>query len=83
MKTRTITATKLRDNLAGILADTSQDTIYIITNQGKAERAIVNLDKLEDILAASEPTYLEEIAKAKRQAAAGEVLDMDEVFGNL
>ena len=81
MNTKTITATKLRDNLAGVLADTSQDTIYIITQRGNANRAIVNLDKLEDLLGASDPAYLKEIAKARRQATAGKVLKA--IVGNL
>ena len=54
-----------------------------MTRRGKKERAIVDLDKLEDLLAASDPKYLESIAEAREQIKKGEVYSFEEVFGNL
>ena len=83
MSIKTITTSKLRDNLADVLENTAGDNLCIITRRGRANRAIVDLDKLEDLLAASNPAYLKEIAQARAQATAGEVFTIDEVFGNL
>lgn len=84
MKAKPINATKLRHNLSGVLDATNKDTpIQIISRRGKQEHAIVNLDKLEDLLAASDPKYLEEIAEARRQSAAGDVFTIEGVFGDL
>lgn len=84
MKTRLINATKLRDNLSDVLDATDKNNpVHIISRRGKQEHAIVNLDKLEDLLAASDPDYLKDIAKARRQAASGEVFSLEDVFGEL
>lgn len=84
MKARLVNATKLRDNLSGVLDATNKDNpVQIISRRGKQEHAIVNLDKLEDLLAASDPEYLEEIAQARRQASSGDVFALEDVFGDL
>lgn len=83
MSTKTIAAAKFRNSFASTLDAISDDDVLIITRRGKKERVLVDLDKFEDLLAASDPKYLKEIAEARRQAANGEVFTMDEVFGNL
>ncbi|OGL35043.1 hypothetical protein A3F65_01735 [Candidatus Saccharibacteria bacterium RIFCSPHIGHO2_12_FULL_47_16b] len=83
MGTKTISASKLRNNLADALDSISDDEVLIVTRRGKKERAIVDLDKLEDLLAASDPKYLESIAEAREQIKKGEVYSFEEVFGNL
>ncbi|MYB40367.1 type II toxin-antitoxin system Phd/YefM family antitoxin [Candidatus Saccharibacteria bacterium] len=84
MKAKIVSSTKLRENLAAVLATIDQDNFFhIITRRGKQEYAIISLDKLEDLLAAGDPQYLEEIAEARRQAAAGEVFALEDVFDDL
>lgn len=83
MSTKTISATALRSGLAAALDAVSPNDILIVTRRGKKERAIVDMDKLEDLLAASDPAYLKTIAKARAEAARGELFSMEEVFGDL
>lgn len=83
MSTKTIAAAKFRNNFANTLDAVSDDDVLIITRRGKKERVLVDLDKFEDLLAASNPEYLNEIAEARKQVANGEVFSLDEVFGNL
>ncbi len=83
MGTKTISASKLRSNLADALEAVNDQEILIVTRRGKKERAIIDLDKLEDLLAASDPSYLKKIAQARAEVAAGDVATMEEVFGNL
>lgn len=83
MGTKTISASKLRNNLADALDSISDNEVLIITRRGKSERAIIDLDKLEDLLAASDPEYLKSIAEAREQIKKGEVYTFEEVFGDL
>lgn len=83
MSTKTISASDLRNGLADALDAVSPDDILIVTRRGKKERAIVDLDKLEDLLAASDPEYLKTVAQARAEAKRGEVFTMEEVFGDL
>ena len=78
MGTKTISASDLRNGLADALDAVSPDDILIVTRRGKKERAIIDLDKLEDLLAASDPAYLQTI-KAARDSE--EYLSHDDVFG--
>lgn len=83
MGIKTISASDLRNGLADALDAVSPDDILIVTRRGKKERAIVDLDKLEDLLAASDPEYLKTIAGARAEFKRGEVFTMEEVFGDL
>lgn len=83
MGTKTISASKLRNNLADALDSVSDDQVLIVTRRGKSERAIIDLDKLEDLLAANNPEYLKSIAEAREQIKKGEVYSFEEVFGNI
>jgi prevent-host-death family protein len=80
MSTKTITASDLRNGLADALDTVNSDDILIVTRRGKKERAIIDLDKLEDLLAASDPAYLKTIKEAR---SSTEYLTHDSVFGDL
>lgn len=80
MGSKTISASDLRSNLSDALDTVSEDEILVITRRGKKERAIIDLDKLEDLLAASNPAYLQKIKAAR---ASKTYLNHEEVFGDL
>lgn len=80
MGSKTISASDLRTNLADALDAVSTDDILVVTRRGKKERAIIDLDKLEDLLAASDPAYLRKI-KAARESTT--YLSHEAVFGDL
>ncbi len=83
MSTKTITISRLRDNLAAAFNEISKEDVLIVTRRGKTEHAIVDLDKFEDLLASSDPQYLKTIQKAREEYRKGEVLRFDEAFGNV
>lgn len=80
MGSTTVSASNLRTNLADALDSVDKDNILIITRRGKNERAIVDIDKLEDLLAASDPDYLRAIKTARESK---EYLTHEDVFGDL
>ncbi len=80
MSTKTISASDLRSNLADTLEAINKNDVLIVTRRGKKERAIIDLDKLEDLLAASDPSYLKTIREARESK---EYFTHEEVFGNL
>ncbi len=80
MGTKTVSASVLRTNLAETLDAVNNNDIVIVTRRGKKERAIIDLDKLEDLLAASDPSYLAIIKQARE---SNEYLSHDEVFGDI
>lgn len=80
MSTKTVSVSDLRSNLADALDAINKNDVLIVTRRGKKERAIIDLDKLEDLLAASDPAYLKKIQAARRSR---EYFSHEEVFGNL
>lgn len=80
MGAKTVSVTDLRSNLADALDAVGGDNILVITRRGKKERAIVDLDKLEDLLAASHPDYLEQIRRARE---SDEYFSHEQVFGGI
>lgn len=80
MTTQTLSASKLRSNLSEALDAVTDQNIVILTRRGKNEQAIIDIDVLEDLLAASNPEYLKDIAKSR---ASKERYTHEEVFGNL
>ena len=80
MSTTTISASDLRNSLADALDSVNADDILIVTRRGKKERAIIDLDKLEDLLAASNPAYLRKIKEARDSK---EYFTHEEVFGDI
>lgn len=83
MSAKTIAAAKFRENFASTLNSVGDNDVVIITRRGKKERVLVDIDKFEDLLAASDPEYIKSIAKAREEAKKGEVFTLEEVFGNL
>ena len=80
MGIKTVTASTLRSNLSDALDAVNEQDIIIVTRRGKKERAIIDLDKLEDLLAANNPDYLALIKEARDSQ---EYLSHDDVFGDL
>lgn len=80
MTTKTISSTELRDNMAEALETVRGKEILVVTRRGKAEKAIIDLDELEDLLATSNPEYLVSIKKARESR---ELFSHDDVFGDL
>lgn len=80
MSIKTVSASDLRSNLSDALDSVNEEDILIVTRRGKKERAIIDLDKLEDLLAANNPAYL---ATIKESRESKEYLSHDEVFGDL
>ncbi|MEI9914088.1 MAG: type II toxin-antitoxin system Phd/YefM family antitoxin [Candidatus Saccharibacteria bacterium] len=80
MSNATISASKLRNNLSEALDSVDEDNVLIVTRRGKKDRAIIDIDKLEDLLDENDTEYLESIRKAR---ASKEYLTHDEVFGDL
>ena len=66
MSTKTLTVSELRGNLADSLDAINNDEILIVTRRGKKERAIIDLDRLEDLLAVADPHYLNTIKEARK-----------------
>jgi PHD/YefM family antitoxin component YafN of YafNO toxin-antitoxin module len=80
MTTKTVSASDLRTNLADALDAVTNEDILIVTRRGKKERAIIDLDRLEDLLATTDPEYLKTIQAARDSK---EYFSHEEVFGNL
>jgi PHD/YefM family antitoxin component YafN of YafNO toxin-antitoxin module len=78
MSTKTVSATELRSGLAEALEAVSGENILIVTRRGKKERAIIDLDRLEDLLAANDPVYLQQIKAARED---DQYFSHEEVFG--
>lgn len=83
MTPKKISTTRLRKNLSDALASIGHDDVLVVTRRGKDEVAIVDLDRFEDLLAASDPEYLKSIKEAREQYKKGEVFTMEEVFGDI
>ena len=80
MSTKTISVSNLRSGLSDALDAVSPDDILIITRRGKSERAIVDLDMLEDLIAENNPDYLQRIKEARESK---EYFSHDDLFGDL
>lgn len=80
MTLATVSASDLRSGLADALESANGKNIVIVTRRGRRERAIIDIDQLEDLLAASNPDYLAEIKEARRSK---EYFSHQDVFGDL
>lgn len=81
MSTKTIDATDMRNKLSEALdAVAKSNNIILVKRRGKVESALIDVDMLEDLLAASNPDYLKTIAEAR---ASKEWYTPEEVFGDL
>ena len=80
MSAKTVTVSELRSNLADSLEAVKGDEILIVTRRGKNERAIIDIDMLEDLLAVTNPKYLKTIKEARNSK---EYFSHEEVFGDI
>ena len=80
MSAKTVTVSELRGNLADSLEAVKGDEILIVTRRGKNERAIIDIDMLEDLLAVTNPKYLKTIKEARNSK---EYFSHEEVFGDI
>ncbi|GAC1391877.1 MAG: hypothetical protein NVSMB46_06020 [Candidatus Saccharimonadales bacterium] len=80
MGIKSLTVSELRGNLAESLDAIKNDEILIVTRRGKKEKAIIDLDSLEDLLAASNPDYLEIIHEARKSK---DYFSHEDVFGDI
>lgn len=80
MTTKTVSASDLRTNLADALDAVINEDILIVTRRGKKEKAIIDLDRLEDLLASADPNYLKIIREARESK---DYFSHEEVFGDL
>ena len=80
MSIKALTVSELMGNLADALDAVSNDEVLIVTRRGKKERALIDLDMLEDLLAVADPEYLKTI---KAALESKEYFSHDEVFGNI
>ena len=80
MTTKTVSASDLRTNLADALDTVTNEDILIVTRRGKKERAIIDLDRLEDLLATNDPEYLKTIRSARESK---DYFSHEEVFGKI
>ena len=80
MTTQTLSASELRGNLSEALDAVTDENALILTRRGKKDRAIIDIDVLEDLLMQSDPDYFKTIAEARKRK---EYYTHEEVFGDL
>ena len=81
MSPKTIDAAAMRNNLAETLdAVHGSKTIILVKRRGKIESALIDIDILEELLAAQNPEYIKSIAEAR---ASKKWYTPEEVFGDL
>ncbi len=80
MTPKAISIAKLRNNLKETIDSVDDDTIVVVTKRGEDQAVIVDIDKFEDLLAASNPEYLRSIEEARK---SDRFYTHEEVFGDL
>lgn len=80
MSAKTISVSDLRSSLADALDAVDGEDILVVTRRGKKERAIIDLDRLEDLLASSDSVYL---ARIRASRESDEYFSHEDVFGDL
>lgn len=83
MAIRTVDTTNLRNNLSDALRYVRGGETLLVKKRGKLQVAVIDLDAYEDLLAASDPNNLKAIKQARKEYKRGEVLEFDEVFGDI
>jgi prevent-host-death family protein len=74
----------LRAHLADTIDEVSKKRDYmLVTRKSQPVSALVSLDLLEDLMAASSHKYLKAIKEARAQAKAGKVFTHEQAFGKL
>lgn len=81
---RQVDTATLRNNLADVLNEIAGKKDYmLVTRKAKPVSAIINLDFLEDLLAATSSKYLKSVREAREDAKKGRLSSHAEVFGKL
>lgn len=80
---KTIQSSTLRNNQANTLNALKKEKVLVITRNGNADSAIVDLDYLEDLLALSSKKYRKAIREGRADFKAGRYYTFEEVFGDL
>ena len=74
----------MRQNISDALDSVEDErNVLLIKRRNKTGAALINIDLLEDLLAAQNKDYLASIKKAREQAARGELFSHEDVFGDL
>lgn len=74
----------LRAHLSDTLDEVDKKRDYmVITRKSKPVSALISLDMLEDLLAATSHPYLKSIREARAQFKAGKTKTFEQVFGKL
>lgn len=74
---------KARAHFAEALDAATKGEVILVQRHGKPDAAIVDADLLEDILAASDASYLRSIKESREQYKRGEVVSFEEAFGDI
>ena len=81
---KTISSTTLRNHLSDALkAVVGSKNLLLVTKKDRAVSALVDIDFLEDLLAAASPAYLKSIREARQDYRKGRVFTHEQVFGGL
>ena len=81
---KAVETTKLRNNLASVIAEVNKKKDFmVITRKSEPVAGIVDLDLLEDIEATNSKNFIKSIKEAREQIKRGEVYTHEEVFGDL
>lgn len=85
MTYKIVPSTILHSQSHEVLKEASQKkkSYFLITKRNKPIAAIVNLDLLENLLAATNSEYLKSIKEAREDYKKGRVYTHGEVFGKL
>ena len=84
MTYKTIAATTLRSHLSDALKSVAgSQELLLITKKNKPVSAIVDIDFLEDLLAAASHDYVKSIREAREDLKKGRLFTHDQVFGKL
>ncbi|MBI4677534.1 MAG: type II toxin-antitoxin system Phd/YefM family antitoxin [Elusimicrobia bacterium] len=84
MTYRLIAATTLRNHLSDALkAVIGSKKLLLITRKNKPVSAIMDIDFLEDLLAAASPEYVKSVREAREDYKNGRVFSHAQVFGDL
>ena len=81
---KSVGATTMRGNLSDVLdAVEHENHVMLIKRHNKADAALVNIDLLEDLLAAQSKEYLANIVQARKDIENGDIIAASDVFGEL
>lgn len=84
MTYKLIAATTLRAHFADALKTVlGSRNLLLVTKKNKPVSALLDIDFLEDLLAAASPEYVESIREAREDYRKGRVVGHEQIFGKL